>query len=174
MDEPRRKTVTFLALLSSDVALRILSEDSDPERLAFELCRAWFDKIYVPSESYLDGLRGDRSEEAVMRFLEAFDDAEATALERFHRFFELRMTMVPDSFIEEGRIPIRDSWFAITRDAGYLLDALVSDSDAIRQELLHRLSPARSTGVSAGGAVVDLILRGEPRPDRRPQRPEER
>lgn len=134
--------VRFLALLSSEEALRLLSGWMPPEKAAFEMCRAWFDKIYVPSDTYLDGLRGDRSQDAVNAFCALFDDDELSAMARFQRFFELRMAMVPESAKQAGRIPLNDSWQALVQHAAYLLDDLGVDGDTARLEQLRRLRDA--------------------------------
>ena len=68
---------------------------------ALKVCALWFDQIFVPGVSYFDGIKGDevhgdevkgdRSEADVELFNSCFSAGELEALERFHRFFELRV-----------------------------------------------------------------------------------
>src|SRR5690606_29645357 len=88
--EIRRRVTAFLALLSSAPAHERLTTKMEPEQLAFELLRIWFDDVYLPSARYVDGLKGDYSATAADVFRSAFSDEECADLERFHRFVELR------------------------------------------------------------------------------------
>lgn len=163
MNEPshRRRVVRFLALLSSEEALSLLARWTEPERAAYELCRAWFEKIYIPSGTYLDGLRGDRSSAAVERFHAEFDEDEISALERFHRFVELRMAMLSDESLEAGRIPLTDSWSALVKHAGYLLDELGVDAAAAQLHHVERLQDFEGQS----GGISFILHEGSP-PDR--------
>ena len=152
---PRRRVVRFLALLSSEEALRLISGWMPPEKAAFEMCRAWFEKIYVPSDTYLDGLRGDRSQDAVNAFCALFDDEELSAMARFHRFFELRMAMVPESAKQAGRIPLTDSWQALVQHAAYLLEDLGIDGETARLEALRRLREADGRSEPLGFMLLE-------------------
>lgn len=123
----RQRVATLLALLASEKSQEVLARRTSRERVAFELTRVWFDEIYVPSGRYLGGLKGDFSREAAETFNDAFDPVEMAAMERFHRFFELRMEMLPRDFIEAEGIPIDERWRSLMRDAGYLLEDLDVD-----------------------------------------------
>lgn len=131
----RRRTATLLALLASERSQVALARKAGRERIAYELARAWFDDVYLPSGRYLRGLKGDFSRDAAERFRDAFDPVELAALDRFHRFFELRLDMLPDGAIEEGRIPIDGRWRSLMRDAGYLLEDLGVDGEDLRRRL---------------------------------------
>lgn len=151
----RRRVAAYLALLSSRKAHTVLGRIIEPQRLAFALCRAWFEVVYVPSGRYLDGLRGDVSHEAVRSFETAFDDDELAALERFHRFFELRLERQPAEVLESGRILLDDPWDALVKDAGYLLESLEVDANEVRSRLEDRLSESDLDGIP-----VDVLIRG--------------
>ena len=139
---------TFLALLSSERIRDVLGRFIDPQHLAFELCRVWFDEIYVPGIAYFDGIKGDYSEVAAQAFRDAFDDDELAALERFHRFFELRVEMLRNQAREAGRFPDTDLWRNLVKDARYLLEDLEPQAAALRRRLEEHLE--------AAGAEQDL------------------
>ena len=128
----------------------------EPEQLAFELLRIWFDDVYLPSARYVDGLKGDYSATAADVFRSAFSDEECADLERFHRFVELRLEMVPEGDRGRRRVPIDDRWRALVRDAGYLLDDLTPEAGAIMTLLEDRLDSESSvpsdlfSGLTAG------------------------
>lgn len=133
---PRKRVTLVLAFLSSGACRRACHQILAPERLAYEWCRLWFDDVYVPSRRYLRGLKGDWSEEAVARFRAGFTDEELEALERFHRFLELRVDMLSDEDHERERFPQNDAWDSIVRHAGYVLEDLDGvDPEAVRGEL---------------------------------------
>ena len=131
----RERVTSFLALLSSDRSREFLARFIDPQHLAFELCRVWFDELYVPGIAYFHGLKGDYSEVAARAFRDAFENDELSALERFHRFFELRVDMLRNQAREAGRFPNTDLWRNLVKDAGYLLE----DLDPKPAELRRRL-----------------------------------
>lgn len=136
-DRSHRKRVTLvLAFLSSEECRQACHRILAPERLAYEWCRLWFDEIYVPSLRYLEGLKGDRSEEAAAQFRACFTDEEQEALERFHRFLELRVERLSDEAHRRELFPQTDAWDSIVRHAGYVLEDLDAvDPDAVRDEL---------------------------------------
>lgn len=112
------------------------------ERLSFELCRLWFDRIYVPGIRYLDGLKGNRSEEAVKQFEACFTEAERKALARFHHFLELRIDMLPNTIRERHVFPLNDTWQHIVKDASYLLGELATDPETLRIEVARVVEEA--------------------------------
>lgn len=133
---PRKRVTLVLAFLSSEECRRACHRILAPERLAYEWCRLWFDDIYVPSLRYLNGLKGDRSEEAAAEFRAAFTDEEQEALERFHRFLELRVQRLSDEAHRTESFPQNDAWDSVIRHAGYVLEALEDvEPDAVREEL---------------------------------------
>ncbi|MEX0821131.1 MAG: hypothetical protein WD021_03210 [Rhodothermales bacterium] len=123
----RQRVATLLALLAGEKSQEVLARHASRERVAYELTRVWFDEIYVPGGRYLGGLKGDFSRASAETFNDAFDPVEIAAMERFHRFFELRVEMLPGDFIEAERIPIDERWRSLMRDAGYLLEDLGID-----------------------------------------------
>lgn len=149
LPDHRRRVALLLALQASEETQRILAQSTGRERLAYEIALAWFDDVYVPSNRYLGGLKGDYSPEAAEQFADAFDPVELAAMERFHRFFELRMDMLPSRLLDERRIPIDERWQSLMRDAGYLLEDLGVDVVRLRRRLND---DARSPG-----SVSDLI-----------------
>lgn len=144
----RERVVAFLAFMTSDACREACRTFMAPEVLAFELCRLWFDAIYLPSERYMDGLKGDRSPAALDQFEACFSDDERAALERFHRFLDLRLRMLPPDAHQRNIFPQNDAWRNIIKDAGYLLDDLAADPAAVQQHLaglvhalIHQASP---------------------------------
>lgn len=131
----RRRIATLLGLLTSEEAQETLSQPLGRPRLAYELACAWFDDAYVPSERYMDGLKGDLAPEAAETFRDAFDPVELAAMERFHRFFELRIDMLPDAMIASRRIPMDDRWRSLMKDAGYLLEDIGGNAENFRRRL---------------------------------------
>lgn len=139
IDRSHRKRVTLvLAFLSSEECREACRQVVPPERLAYEWCRLWFDEIYLPSVRYLEGLKGDRSEEEVEAFRACFRSEELEAMERFHRFLELRVEMLSEEAHRKEAFPQSDAWDSIVRHAGYVLEDLESvDPDAVRGDLAN-------------------------------------
>ena len=131
----RRRVATLLGLLTSEEAQETMSQRLGRSRLAYELACAWFDDVYVPSERYMDGLKGDMAPEAAETFRDAFDPVELAAMERFHRFFELRIDMLPDAMIASRCIPMDDRWRVLMKDAGYLLEDIGGNAENFRRRL---------------------------------------
>ena len=167
-DPARERVIMFLAFLTSDACLRACHQFLAPERLAFDLCNLWFDEIYIPSARYLDGLKGDFSEEAARTFRASFSDDECALLERFHHFFGLRMDMLPSSPAQRALFPRSDAWNNIRKDAAHLLDELVDDPEAIRTRLVHSIQIQLGETGKRNGFTMPLWLerhtrRGGPR-----------
>jgi hypothetical protein len=135
LGKSREQVLLFLTFLTSEACWQACSRALPPDRLALALCRLWFDEIYVPSMRYLDGLKGDRSEDAVRRFQACFTPPELTTLERFHRFFELRMDLLAPAAGQPLRIVERDVWRSILKDASYVLEELTDDPVPLRRQL---------------------------------------
>lgn len=129
----RRRMTTLLGLLASEDAQETLAKRFARPQLAYELACAWFDDVYVPSERYMDGLKGDLSSEVAETFRDAFDPVEIAAMERFHRFFELRIDMLSPALLASRRIPVDDRWRSLMKDAGYLLEDLGGAKDLQRR-----------------------------------------
>ena len=147
----RRRVATLLGLLTSEEAQETMSQRLGRSRLAYELACAWFDDVYVPSERYMDGLKGDMAPEAAETFRDAFDPVELAAMERFHRFFELRIDMLPDAMIASRCIPVDDRWRSLMKDAGYLLEDIGGNAENFRPRV------AESGGVSEEIAAIIRI-----------------
>lgn len=153
-DGPRERVVLLLGLLSSpECQETCVGDRRSREELAFVLCRVWVDEIFVPGLRYVDGWKGDRDEEAAERFWAPFDAEEREALERFHRFVELRLEMLPEEARREERIPAGDRWENLMRDAGNTLEALEPDGDRLRGRLerVVRAIAAGETGAGTDG-----------------------
>lgn len=154
----RERVATYLALLASEAAQDALGRRVDRERLAFELCRIWFDDIYVPSPRYFEGLKGDYSEDAAGRFRADFSREELAELERFTRFLELRMEMLSGGTARSlGRVSNTDAWQSLMRHAWYLLDDLEPDAEFRRARL------AEAVENMEGGDIRDVARLLEPR-----------
>lgn len=154
-DSTRERVTLFLAVLTSENLRQPTGSGLSPDRRAYELCRIWFNTIYTPSTRYLDGIKGDRSEDAVAQFWSAFSTDEQDALERFHRFLELRVDMLSDTEQERAIFPQNDAWDALLRHATYVLDELDSNPDALQQKV---------------NWLIDTLIRAEasPAPDALP------
>lgn len=131
----RERVILALAFLTSEECQAACCAVLPAEKLAYAWCRLWFDEIYIPSTRYLDGIKGDQSEEAVRRFRSCFTAEERAALERFHRFLELRIDMLPDAARRHAVFPQRDAWDHVIRHAAYVLDDLTADPAALHHEL---------------------------------------
>jgi len=142
--ETRERVIFFLLLMTSKDALDACQEFFPQEKLAFELSRLWFDEIYTPGLSYLDdSLKGDYSEEKIRQFEDAFEVEEIIELERFHRFFELRIEMLQAKHKKAGNFPESDLWRNMVKHASYLLQALTPNArklqDAFGKKIVHAI-----------------------------------
>jgi len=145
----RGRVVVFLAFLTSEACLEACRRYAAAEALAATLTRLWFDEIYVPGERYLDGVKGDRSNEEVARFRTCFTEGELADLERFHGCFELRLDLVSNRAHGRAFFPDNDSWRSLLRDAARLVDALQPDADRLRKLLAGFVEEALGEGDSA-------------------------
>jgi len=143
----RERVITYLTLLASESGRQALCQAVEPERLAFELCRVWFDDIYVAGHRYFDGLKGDFSPDAAELFRSAFTTGELAALERFNQFLELRLNMLPKSDLTFRRIPDNDSWRNFVKDARYLLEDLDPHTEIRSRRLVEHLSEVDTSDV---------------------------
>ncbi|MCH8124363.1 hypothetical protein IIC38_00100 [candidate division KSB1 bacterium] len=134
--EIREQVVLFLLFITSEDCLQAYENSISQEKLAFELSRIWFDEIYIPGMIYLvDGLKGNFSENNAREFEKCFTEKEFKSLERFHRFFELRMDMLSKDMKKKGTIPQNDSWQHLKKHASYLADELEPNADEKRKHL---------------------------------------
>lgn len=150
----RKRVLLFLALMSSEEAQESCAERMDRGRLAFELCRVWIEEIFVPGWTRLDGIKGDRDVRAAARFWEAFDGEEREALERFHRFVELRVEMLPEEARRDRRFPQNDRWENLMRDAANTLEALEVEYEELRSglaEVIRLLTGSDQGGTGESG-----------------------
>ena len=155
---PRERTAIALALLTSEACRQAFHSRLPPDEFAYAWCRLWFDEVYVPSTRYLDGIKGDRSEEAVTRFQAAFTDDELAALERFHRFLELRVERLSDADRQRGAVPQNDAWDAVLRHASYLLEELAPNPSALQKRLGRTVQVLRSESPKRLPDVFDEVL----------------
>lgn len=153
----RERLTLFLALLASDECRTACHQVLPADGFAYTWCRLWFNEVYVPSSRYLDGLKGDVSEEAVTQFRSSFTDAEMEALERFHRFLELRIEMLPHDLAETQAFPQTDAWDHVVRHAGYALEELEQDPSSLKEQVgwIAQLIAERSDD---DGSAVDGLL----------------
>jgi hypothetical protein len=149
----RERVVVFLAFLTSEPCQAACRRHAMPEELAAALARLWFDEIYVPGDSYLDGLKGDRFDDDLDRFRACFTDDERDALARFHGFFELRLDFVSNSALGRAFFPDNDSWRSLVKHAAYLLDDLDPDADRLRTLLAAFVE--ETLGAGQGGALLE-------------------
>lgn len=138
----RERVIDFLLFLSSEEHWRASCLLMPAERLAFELSRLWFNEIYAPGRRYLESLKGDFSPKKAQEFRECFSDEEMESLERFHRFFELRIDMLPETARQQGIFPESDAWRNIMRHAAYLAEELEPEAEKRRNRLAKYLRKA--------------------------------
>lgn len=161
--DPRERVAACLTFMACGGAQEVLGRWINREQLAFELCRIWFDEVYVLGRRYLDAWKGDYSEEAASHFRSAFSADEIKALERFNRFLELRVEMLSRDARSNGRFPDNDAWKGIARDAFYVLDDLEPDAAYRRARLAEavaELGDADAVADDAAHEVVRLIAAG--------------
>ena len=141
----RDRIVVFLAFLTSPECLAVCKRQAEPEALAAALTRLWFDDLYVPGTSCVDGLKGAHSERQIAEFEAWFSEDELKSLARFHGFFDLRLNFVTNAVFGRGFFPENDSWQSILKHASYVLAELEPDPDRIRTALvsLARKPPAQ-------------------------------
>ncbi len=133
-EEIRERVIAFLLFLTSERCFETLEKFVAPEKLGYELCRIWFDEIYAPSERYLETLKGDYSEQKTRDFEKCFDVEELIEMERFHRFFELRLDMLSKKHKNRAAYPQSNSWKNLIKHAKYLVQEL--EPDAKRRRIL--------------------------------------
>jgi hypothetical protein len=151
-DETRERIAVFLAVLTSEACWDACRPFISHEDLAATLCRIWFDDIYVPGHSYLQGLKGDRTEASVGEFWSHFTDEERAVMERFHGCLELRLDLLSNRSGGRAFFPDNDSWRSILRDARALLQELVPEPEQLRglvDAIVKRVSRAPENLLSA-------------------------
>lgn len=157
----RECVILYLLLITSDESLRALHPFQPSEKVAYEMASIWFDEIYLPGEKYFQGgLKGDLSDESILRFREFFSDKELRSMARFHRFFELRLEMLPRSARLKQVFPQNDSWHHIIKDATYLVEEIVPDAK-MRREELTRLVKETIRGNGSKIRALNLIHPGK-------------
>ncbi len=134
-EETRERVIAFLLFLTSRNCFEMLGKFVAPEKLGYELCRIWFDEIYAPGTRYLETLKGDYCAEETRRFEACFEVEELVELERFHRFFELRLEMLSRLQPEAGAFPQNQSWQNLIKHAAYLVEELEPGAAQRRQQL---------------------------------------
>jgi hypothetical protein len=128
--------IDFLLFLSSEECLNACRQGAAPwEKLAYELARIWFNEIYSPGIRYIGYLKGNFSPQEAQDFQENFSEEELESLKRFHRFFELRIDMLPESARRAEIFPENDAWRNIMRHARYLAEELEPDAEKRRSRL---------------------------------------
>lgn len=151
-DETRERVAVFLAVLTSEACWEACRPFIPHEDLAAALCRIWFDDIYAPGQSYLEGLKGDRSEAAADRFWSHFTGEERAVMERFHGCLELRLDLLSNRGKGRAFFPDNDSWRSILRDARALLQELEPEPERLRSlvdAIVRRVSQAPEKLLSA-------------------------
>jgi hypothetical protein len=143
----RDRTILFLLFLTSEPCIKSAQRFISGDRLAFELCRMWFDDIYWPGPRYLEGLKGDLTADRITEFSGHFSEDELESLQRFHAFFELRIDMLSKDSLKHRRFPESDMWANIVRDATYLVELLEPNAERPRR-FLEWLASAISAGDS--------------------------
>lgn len=123
----RDRVLIFLGFFTSKESQQAHLPTVPEGQLAFELCSLWFEEVFVAGMRYLDGVKGDYDKQAAADFRASFTDEEWKYLERFHRFLELRVDMMPESAKRQRVLPANNLWESIVRDARYLYELLEPD-----------------------------------------------
>ncbi len=131
----RERVVLFLAFLTSRECRELCGRAAIPEDVASSLASIWFDDLYVPGDSYLDAVKGDRDVDEVHRFQGSFTESELRSLERFHGFFELRAGFLSNSRQGRAHFPDNDSWQGLIRHAEHVLSELEPNPGYLRSVL---------------------------------------
>lgn len=138
LTEVRDSVINFLVFFTSDQCEAACAKIFPGGKFAYELSRIWFDEIYWPGERYLESFKGDYSEAQAAHFRKAFNDDEWKTMERFHRFFELRIDMIPENHRLAAAFPNSASWQNLVKDAKYLVEELEPNPDR-RAERLEKM-----------------------------------
>ncbi len=131
----RERIVLFLAFLTSRECRELCGRAAIPEDVAASLSGIWFDDLYVPGDSYLDAVKGDRDADEIHRFQGSFTESELRTLERFHGFFELRAAFLSNSRQGRAHFPDNDSWQGLIRHAEHVLSELEPNPAYLRSVL---------------------------------------
>lgn len=111
MVNPRSQLFEALELIALSSQQQLTSSQ------LIELCKLWFDDIYVPSKSYFDALKGDYWDVHAENFISCFSEDELELLARFHRFFELRIEILRKEDDTLKTIADSTHWKHIVKDA---------------------------------------------------------
>ena len=133
----RERVIVFLAFMTSEECRAACRKHAQPEALAATLVRLWFDEIYVPGDSTLDGLKPGVDPYDLARFNACFSSEELSILERFHGFFELRLNFLSNRLYGRAFFPENDSWHSLLQHATYVLGELAPDPDQLRKVLAN-------------------------------------
>lgn len=127
--------MVFLGFLTSEKCRKACSKHARPELLAAMLTQLWFEEIYVPSETAINGIKPVPAPEDCRRFNACFTSEELVALERFHGFFELRLDFLTNQIYGRAFFPENSSWRSILEHAKYVLAELNPDPEWLRSLL---------------------------------------
>lgn len=154
--ETRERVLLFFLIMTSEACQRLLHDLAPAEEINYKLCRLWFDEIYKPGLSYLDNsLKGDYSKQAVREFEEAFEVEELIELERFHRFFELRLEMQINQ--KPGVFPNNESWQNLVSHAKKILEMLEPQAHSLQHGIAEKISTSLSEVTSERALLHDLF-----------------
>ncbi len=138
----RERVVVFLGFLTSEECRKACCEHAQPEALAAALTQLWFEEIYIPGETTVDGIKPVPDPEDCARFNACFAAEELTMLERFHGFFELRLNFLINQVHGRAFFPDNDSWQGVLQHARYLLAELDPDPEWLHtmlETMIHKL-----------------------------------
>jgi len=132
----RARVIGFLAFLSGHAGVPSRENNSIVRNdLPQVLSGLWFDEIFLPSRRYLDCLKGDQAESASAAFWSEFSQPERNALERFHRFFELRLEMMERGLKRGDGEDILNFWSHTVKDAALALNSFHSHLEKSYEQL---------------------------------------
>jgi len=131
----RERVVVFLGFLTSEECRKACCEHAQPEVLAATLTKLWFEEIYIPGETAIEGIKPVPAPEDCTRFNACFSAEELTMLERFHGFFELRLNFLTNQVHGRAYFPDNDSWRGVLQHARYVLAELDPDPEWLRTML---------------------------------------
>ena len=101
----RDRIILFLAFLTSPECQKLCRAAASPEDVAASLTSVWFDDLYVPGESYLGGLKGDRRESDVQSFKCCFSEEELACDGTLSRFLRAASGLPRKLKTRKGAVP---------------------------------------------------------------------
>ena len=132
----RERVVVFLGFLTSEECRKACCEHAQPEVLAAALTKLWFEEIYIPSETAVEGIKPVPTPEACPpALMPASTPKNLPCWNGSMDFFELRLNFLINQVHGRAFFPDNDSWRGVLQHARYLLAELDPDPEWLRTML---------------------------------------